>query len=106
MHEIPNLLADGYCIFHKESAKQFGDVEDNVSIAKRHYTSTANWESGAKRTGIQYNIKFDKQTDWGMYQTLNPVALLKFLEESKGSFVSPDDLINVLQENIMAGCIK
>lgn len=106
MKKIPNLSVTGYCIFNKDTGKQFRDVAETTSMAKRRYTECANWGNSATQYGLRPGVKFDKQTDFSLHQLVNPVGLMKFLEDSKGCFANADDLIELLQENLNDLIIK
>jgi len=90
MKKIPNLFLNGYVAIRNQDAFQYGLVGHSTGVVKRRFTD------GMK----SHYIKFDAQTDFGLYQPINPVALKGFLNDMKGVNVSSDELIRLMLENL------
>lgn len=80
-----------YIVANKDTGKlaEWCSVVDTVRNAKTRY-------SYCRRKGQQ----FSDQTDDVVIQLINPIKLMQMLDDMKGSFTDPDELIQAIKEQI------
>lgn len=90
MKKIENLFLNGFVAIRHQDAFQYGLVGHSTGVVKRRFTD-----------GMQsHYIKFDAQSDFGMFKPINPVALKSFLNDMKTVNISSEELIRLMLEQI------